>query len=163
MIYPAPWLDPADINPTRLAIVQWVLARVGVYEMPPGSNRSGLINQWNVNAGAPLGSAWCAAFARAAWSENGVDPLGDAACEHWHVQAHLKGRLVSTPAVGDVALFDFGTQQGYADHCGIVVRTDPTVLTGEGNTNESGGREGVGVFVKDRGGAGLIGYVSVGL
>jgi hypothetical protein len=159
--YPAPWLDGA-VDPVRAAIARWAIARIGVYELPPGSNRSGLIDEWNTAAGAPLASPWCASFARAAWAENGVQPLGDASCQNWHMKAATAGRWVVTPGIGDIALFDFGTTPGVADHAEIVVRTDPTTLTVGGNTNEAGGREGVGAFMKDRGGHLLLGYVSVG-
>ena len=162
LVYPGPWIDTGT-NATRVAIAQWAIERIGTYEVPPGSNRSGLIDFWNQDAGAPLGSPWCASFARQAWKANGATPLGNAACETWHTQAAAAGRFLSTPDIGDLALFDFGTAAGYADHCGVVVRTTPTVLTVEGNTNEAGGREGVGVFCKDRNGAGLLGYVSLGL
>jgi hypothetical protein len=160
--YPAPWLDDT-VHPVRAAIARWAIARIGVYELPPGSNRSGLIDEWNSLAGAPLGSPWCASFARAAWTENGVAPLGDASCENWHMKAAAAGRMVSIPGIADIALFDFGTTPGVADHAGVVVRITPTILTAEGNTDEAGSREGVMVAVKDRGGHGLLGYVSVGL
>jgi CHAP domain-containing protein len=158
--YPGPWIDES-VDPTRAAIARWALLRIIVYELPPGSNSSGLIDQWNEAAGAPVGSAWCASFAREAWAANGVSPLGDASCEGWHKQAKLAGRFVLTPGIGDVALFSFVTP-GVADHAGIVVRVEPSVCTVEGNTNESGGREGVAVFAKDRDGHGLLGYVSLG-
>jgi CHAP domain-containing protein len=157
--YPAPWLD-ASVDPTRAAIARWALLRVGVYELPPGSNRSGLIDQWNEAAGAPAGSPWCASFASAAWRENGVSPLGDASCEDWHRQAKLANRWLATPGIGDIALFCFAGN-GLADHAGVVVRIEPTILSVEGNTSETGSREGVGAFLKDRDGKLLLGYVSL--
>jgi hypothetical protein len=160
--YPAPWLDDT-VDPTRAAIARWAIARVGVYEIPPGSNRSGLIDEWNTDAGAPLGSPWCASFARAAWAANSVEPLGDASCQNWHTKAMAAGQWTTSPDVGDIALFNFGTTPGVADHAGVVIRIAPTVCTAEGNTDEAGSREGVMVAVKDRGGHGLLGYVSVGL
>jgi hypothetical protein len=163
LVYPGPWID-IGINATRLAVAQWAIDRIGVYEIPPGSNRSGLIDAWNTAAGgAPMGSSWCASFAYSAWSENGATPVGNAACDDWHAKGAALGRFLSTVDIGDVALFDFGTQQGFADHCGIVIRTDPTILTVEGNTNDSGSREGVGVFMHDRHSAKLLGYVSLGV
>lgn len=160
--YPGPWLDET-VDPVRAAIARWALARVGVYEIPPGSNRSGLIDAWNTAAGAPLGSAWCASFAAAAWRENGVEPLADASCQNWHMRATTGERWVATPGIGDIALYDFSTTAGIADHAGVVVRIEPSIETVEGNTSETGSREGVGVFCKDRGGKLLLGYVSVGL
>jgi len=161
MNYPAPWIDDADTF-DGADVARWALARVGVYETPPGSNRSGLIDAWNSDAGAPLGSPWCMSFARAAWKAAGLPLLGNAACEAWHLAAVKAGRWVTSPELGALALYDFGTVGGLADHCGVVVRVSPTILTCEGNTDETGSREGVGVFVKDRGGVRLLGYVSVG-
>ena len=153
----AQWLD-SSLPSARSTIVKWALDNVGVYEMPPGSNRSGIIDAWNKAAAAPMGSPWCASFVRDGWLAGGITPLGNAACEDWHQNAIRTGRFTGSPVPGDVVLYSFGG--GAADHCGIVVRVTPTVLTVEGNTNEAGGREGVGVFLKDRDGVGVIGYVS---
>jgi len=35
---------------------------IGVTESPVGSNRGPLIDRWNMNAHAPIGSFWCASF-----------------------------------------------------------------------------------------------------
>lgn len=155
----AAWLDSA-LSGARIAIVKWVLDNVIVEEMPTGSNRSALIDAWNTAAAAPLGSPWCASFARAAWLVGGITPLGNAACEDWHQNAVRAGRFTTTAQPGDVALFDL-TGGGIADHCGIVTRLTPHLWTMEGNTNSDGSREGYAVMPHARLGVGLIGYVSV--
>lgn len=169
MIFPGPWLNPATVHPTRLAVVQWALARILVVENQ-GPNRSGLIDQWNTAAGAPIASSWCASFAFSAWKENGAAPLGNAACDTWHVNSAKAGRFLTSGNVGDVMLFDFSTQAGYADHCGVLVRQEiidgvSYVYSAEGNTNTNGSREGDGVYVHRwlTTNPQILGYVSLGL
>jgi len=161
LVWPCAWLDDS-VDATRAAIARWAASRIGVYDTT-GPHRSPQIDAWNLAAGAPLGSPWCASFASAVWRANGVTPGGNAACQDWHEKAVVASRWLATPQAGDVALFDFSTTPGWADHCGVVIRVSPTVLTVEGDTDDRGSNLAKGVFMHDRMGAGLLGYVSLGL
>lgn len=158
----AAWL-PNNLDASRRAIVLEALDNLGILEMPRGSNSSPAIDGWNKACGVAVASPWCAAFASHCWAA-GHKVYASASCEDWHRMAIRTGTFTQRPQVGDVALFALGTELLVADHCGIVVRVDDVgPLTVEGNTNEAGGREGVGVFLKDRValGARILGYVSV--
>lgn len=163
--YPGNWLPgPSLLSPSRLAIARWCLRHIGVYETEPPikSHRGPDIDNWNANCGAPLGSLWCAAFAVAAWQSGGVTPLGNGACASWYRNAVAQRRLTANPEIGDVVLYCFD-DTGVAHHCGVVVRTAPQVLTVEGDTDDGGAPNGVGVFLRDRKGSGVLGYCSVGV
>lgn len=125
-----------------------------VREDPAGSNRSPEIDRWNTAVGAPLHSAWCAAFVYGCFTEAG---------EAWpwkrsgRVQTLVdSGALVdaSEAKPGDVVVFYFTKLKRYA-HVGLVVsKVKSALLTIEGNTIADGAagdtREGWGVFAKRR-------------
>lgn len=135
--------------------------------VPHFRNRGPLIDAWNKEAGAPLGSSWCAAFAGAMWTAQGFPlPSYYAACETIHAWAVKAGTLVHEPLVDAIVLYDFTGTFGVAHHCGIVLATYPDgmFLVGEGNTSGAAfDPEGFGVFVKERTvaslGAMLLGFV----
>jgi len=122
---------------------------VGLLEEPPGSNRSPVIDSYLNAVRSPLGSSWCAAAVTAWFRDCGaVIPASAAgACESWYSMAKERGRIAPTPAIGYAVLYDLA-RTGYPDHMGVVVRTDPLVLTVEANTimkRQTGNeREGVG-------------------
>jgi hypothetical protein len=136
---------------------------VGVMEEPPGSNRGPKVNQYLASVGlnAEAGSfAWCAAFVywcfREASTKLGVaNPANRTAgaLDVWNL-AGPKGfrRLTCAEATETPALvrpgmvFVLSTGGGHG-HVGLVESTAGVVLTTiEGNTNDGGSREGVGVF-----------------
>lgn len=155
----APWLD-ATTPALHAAIVRRALLDVGLCEMPPGSNRSQRIDEYNTATGAPVGSYWCASAVTAWWRESGADvPSHSAAsCDAWLAWAHATARFTATPSPGDVVLY--GTPAD-ASHCGVVVRVSPLLLSVEGNTSLGGfDRNGVAVDLKLVNTPRVIGYVS---
>lgn len=93
---------------------------------------------------------WCAVFVAWLALKSGLDGLypRTASCDEAAVWYHRKGRLSQYPAVG--AQFFLGTSADYT-HTGLVTGYDDTyIYTIEGNTNNSGGREGDGVYEKRR-------------
>jgi hypothetical protein len=59
-----------------------------------------------------------------------------------------KSKIVKVPQVGDIFIMDYGKGLG---HTGIVIGLDKTfIYTIEGNTNDSGSREGIEVCYKQR-------------
>ncbi|HXE60102.1 MAG TPA: hypothetical protein VN607_05325 [Gemmatimonadaceae bacterium] len=163
MIAVARWL-PDDTPSLERALVERALVDVGLLEEPPGSNRSPAIDAYLTAVGSPLGSSWCAA-ALAAWCrESGVrEPsIGAGACEAWHEMGKARSTLTDEPAVGRIVLYDFAGART-ADHCGLVVRTDPLVLTVEGNTTmkrQTGSeREGVGCTIAQLDASRVLAYL----
>jgi hypothetical protein len=159
----------APIASVRNAIVLEALDHVGLLEIPIGSNRSPFIDSMMEAVGSPKGESWCAAFMTLCFKRNGAQVPTEAAgaCDTWRTWgiANKTFRYYTQesdpPAVGDGVLFSF-TGDGRADHCGIVARTSPALLTIEGNTTTvPNDKEGVGVFCKYRPTlAGILGFIT---
>lgn len=158
MIDAARWLSSSTALPVRL-VIQRALADVGICEIPPGSNRSGVIDGYNDLAGVAHGSYWCASALGAWYRDAGLRvPSGYASCDNWLRWGKVEGTWVTTPQLGAAVLYGVGED---AQHIGIVVRIDPLVLTVEGNTSIGGqfSRNGVAVDLKEVNRARLLGYI----
>jgi peptidoglycan hydrolase-like protein with peptidoglycan-binding domain len=146
--------------------------QVGQMEVPPGSNRGPMVDEYLDAVGIPpaQGTAadrfWCMAFVywtfKTAAASLGVpNPLPKtASCAgHWKRAQNIPGavRITRQAAFADVslikpgliAILDFG---GGAGHTFIVERMldSGRIATIEGNTNNDGSNNGVGVFRLDR-------------
>lgn len=131
---PARWL-PSGLPSVQKILVVRALLDVGLVETPIGSNRSPAIDGYMDKVGSPRGLPWCAAGA-AAWADDaGVDrPARWAgAVSTWAEWGEANGLLTGTPEPGWFVLYAFH-RAGVPDHMGVVVRTDPLILTVEANT-----------------------------
>jgi hypothetical protein len=139
-------------------------SQVGVMEEPPGSNRGPVVDTYHRAVGLDPadGLPWCAAFVyfcfqRAARQLARSNPVVKTAgvLDHWNrarekrvptitaAAAHMREELVRP---GHVFIIDTGAPGG-AGHTGLVEKiVMGTLVTIEGNTNDGGSREGVGVF-----------------
>jgi hypothetical protein len=154
----AAWL-PADTSPLRAGIVRRALCDVGICETPPGSNRSGRIDEYVRAVGSPLGSYWCACAVAAWWREAGAwtPPHSAGSCDEWLTWAKATGRYHTAPALGAAVLYG---KPGDASHIGVIVRVTPLLLAVEGNTALEGfSRNGVAVDLKLVSGRAVLGYV----
>lgn len=155
----APWLPAA--TPEHIArIVRHALARVGVCEMPLGSNRSTLIDEWAREAGAPLASYWCANFATKTWRAAGVPTAGrglDPSCDALMAWAQRTGRWSPTPSLGAITFY--GTPAD-ATHVAVVVRLSPALLVVGGNERFGAiaSRNGVAVQLRPEERRDVLGY-----
>lgn len=148
-------------------VVRRGLRDVGILEMPPGSNRSGRIDAYNLRAGVPVGSYWCAAAVGAWWQDAGLKvPPWYASCDNWLHWAHETGRWVPkghNPPLGGAVLYGTDTD---AKHIGLIIRVSPLILSLEGNTTVEGAafsasRNGVAVSLKEVTASDpVLGYVS---
>jgi hypothetical protein len=131
----------ADARPA--ALLAEAVRRMGVREVPPGSNRSTIIDYWNAEAAAPLGSPWCMAFVRQA----SVEAVGrsrvpwprTASVQALVTWAEGKGlvRDISTARPGDLAVWWYDALGRYG-HVAVVERvTASTVTTIDGNTSNA--------------------------
>lgn len=159
MVELARWLPDATPALHR-RIVERAIADIGILEMPPGSNRSGVIDEYNRLAGVPVGSYWCASAVGAWWRDAGAPflPPGYASCDRWMAWARSTGRWTGTPVPGAAVVYG---QPGDASHIGVVIRTDPILLSIEGNTTLGGeySRNGVAVDLKAVNLTRLLGFV----
>lgn len=161
---------PSDsAAPSRLikAAIEFAVTQIGVRESPLGSNRGPEVDRYLRAVGLnPVGNhfAWCVAFThfcylRAA-EKVGIDnPHIKTAgvLAHWNLAKTTPGvvRVTKAQAVADPGLVKPGSLfiidlGGGAGHSGIVVKTaNGRLVTVEGNTNDGGSREGIGVFQRD--------------
>lgn len=125
---------------------------IGTEEQPIGSNRGPLIDRWNTNVNAPIGSFWCASFVSGValeWeNKSGLDwPICFSAdCDVWLAVAKKYGILQRSPQAGDLMLLVKTLSNGRQDafHIGIVEGVDENGIwkSIEGNSNNDGSRNG---------------------
>ena len=145
----APWL-PKTLPLIQRVIVENALRCIGALEEPLGSNRGAEIDKWNLRAGVPVGSYWCASWAGAMWQDAGAEvPKGYASCDAWLFWSRQTNRYTShTAAPGCAVLYGKGSD---ARHIGLIIRTMPLVLAVEANTTVEGAafeRNGTAVALK---------------
>ncbi len=149
--------------PLPAGALEVAASRVGVMEQPPGSNRGPEVDRYLrlVGLDPTKGSfPWCAAFVYACFDDAAralgrQNPLVRTAgvLDHWNqagsrgvprisaAKAHMHEALVRP---GLIFVIDTG---GGTGHTGLVERVeDGKLVTLEGNTNDGGSREGIGVF-----------------
>jgi hypothetical protein len=142
------------------------ISQIGVREKPLGSNRGPEVDAYLKASGVNPAAghfAWCAAFIywcyeQAAQSLGRANPVIQTAgvLAHWS-KAGQKGinRITHNAAVNDPSLIKPGhifiIQHGSTTgHTGMVERVSGgKLVTIEGNTNDGGSREGIGVFRRE--------------
>ena len=147
-------------------LVEVASAEVGVMESPAGSNRGPRVDQYvrSVGLNPTGGFAWCAAFLyfcfEKACAELGApNPVIKTAGvqDHWQ-KAGQKGipRITHAEFMDDASrvqpghVFVIGFPKGLG-HTGLVEAiSGGRLITIEGNTNQDGSRNGVGVFRRDK-------------
>ncbi|WP_217424130.1 CHAP domain-containing protein [Magnetospirillum sp. UT-4] len=152
---------PPAVSPFRSKVLEIAASQVGVREQPPGSNGGPVVDQYLASVGLGTGYAWCAAFvhwccAGAAQAvPSAVAPIRTGGVmDLWRIAGQTPGlTIISAAAATDDpqsvppgAIFIINTGHGHG-HTGFVEAvTDGRLATIEGNTNEGGSREGIGVF-----------------
>jgi len=136
---------------------------VGTMEVPPGSNRGPKVDLYVSTTGLnPAGEfAWCACFVywcfdKASTSLGIPNPTAKQAgvLNYWNVAATIPSarRIMAAEAQAQPSLIVPGTvfllrTSGEHGHMGLVEQVQGNQLTTiEGNTNEGGSRNGIGVF-----------------
>lgn len=126
--------------PKHEAVVAWALAKVGLSEKPPGSNRGEFVEfcqsqTWLKGTGWP----WCAAFVVAAIQEGGGVTYPDPTAGAWDLLSRGAKRGWALPAnsklviPGDIVVFNIGS-----GHTGIVTKvTTNQVFSVDGNAGDA--------------------------
>jgi hypothetical protein len=140
-------------------------AEIGVMEDPPGSNSGPMVDKFLASAGAGPGDSWCMAFVHWCFEQAAHDlgapnifPRTAGCLDAWaKVSAASPQRVVTAAAAktdpslvkpGFVFILDHGHGHG---HTGFVSATAGGALrTVEGNSNDNGSANGVGVFALNR-------------
>lgn len=146
-------------------VLEIATGEIGVREEPPGSNKGKRIGEYQRAVGIDPGEPWCVAFvffcfATAARALKKRNPLDQAGCKTgsvldlWNRARRAKGikLLLHDDALNDPSKVKPGmvfliSTGGGCGHVGFVASVSGNRLeTIEGNTNDGGSREGIGVF-----------------
>lgn len=132
--------------------------QIGKAENPLGSNWGTPVKDYLKSVGINFPASWCMAFVYWCFNQNGINPLiKSGGVLHCWNNADKKHRVVGEPQLGDIFIMDFGKGLG---HTGIVEKVDANfIYTIEGNTNDSGSREGIMVCRKQRPKTKIKGYL----
>jgi hypothetical protein len=129
---------------------------VGVREEPVGANWGKSVSIYLASVGIYQPAPWCAAFVNykihQAAQQLGMttDWPRTAYCPAILAWAKRVGRILAAPQPGCIFLVR-GLLPGSAKHTGFVYRvTGGTIQTVEGNSNDNGSSEGIGVFTLHR-------------
>lgn len=128
------------MSETSLAALEVAKTQIGKEEIPRGSNWGPVVQDYLKTAGINFPASWCMAFVYWCFVKTGK-PLTIAKTAGVLDQYRKsKKYVVTTPAPGDVFIMDFG---GGLGHTGMVESVEgASVHTIEGNTNDTGSREG---------------------
>jgi len=133
--------------------------QLGSQEKPLGSNWGHPVQDYLAAVGIGFPASWCMAFVYWCFREvQSPPPLikTGGVLRAWN-EADKKYRVKGDPQPGDIFIMDFGKGLG---HTGIVEKTDKTfIYTVEGNSNDSGSREGIEVTRKQRPKIKIKGYL----
>lgn len=139
------------------------ITQIGQDEKPHGSNWGLPVKNYLSSVGINFPASWCMAFIFWCFSEasknlkipNSALKTGGVLKAWNDAPAALKTKV---PAVGSVFILDFGKGLG---HTGIVEKFDATfIYTIEGNTNDTGSREGIEVCRRKRLRSSIKGYIN---
>ncbi len=137
-------------------------SQVGQHEKPIGSNWGTPVKDYLASVGITFAASWCMAFiywcfAKAAKKLN-IPNTAIKSAGVMDVWDKLKiSQKKSTPVIGALFFIDHGSGLG---HTGIVEKFDDTyIYTIEGNTNDTGSREGYIVCRRKRLISTIKGYV----
>lgn len=139
------------------------ITQIGKEETPHGSNWGEPVRSYLLSVGINFPASWCMAFVywcfkKASEAIPMLNPaIKSAGCLDVYNRAKVRKITSDTPKSGAVFIMDFGQGHG---HTGLVERFDETyIYTIEGNTNDSGSREGYEVCRRKRLRTSIKGYV----
>ena len=131
-----------------MTTLDFAIQEIGNEEIPRGSNWGVHVQKYLSSVGINFPASWCMAFCYWCATQAGVTSLirTGGVLNQWNMIA--ASHKSSTPIVGSLVIFDHGKGLG---HVGIIEIIDgDTLHTIEGNTNDTGSREGYEVCRKQR-------------
>jgi hypothetical protein len=159
--------NSAAPSPLTKAAIDFALTQIGVMENPVGSNRGPEVDVYLQAVGLNPASgsfAWCVAFTHFCFKK-GAESLGVSnphiktagVLDHWNLAGKkakvvrvTNAKAVADPGLvkpGSLFIIDLG---GGLGHSGMVLEVaNGRLVTVEGNTNDNGSRNGIGVFRRD--------------
>lgn len=133
------------------------ISQLGQHEQPLGSNWGHPVQDYLASVDIHFQASWCMAFVYWCYgTENNPLVKTGGVLHAWNTADH-KYRVIGEPQPSDIFIMDFGKGLG---HTGIVEKVDTTfIYTIDGNTNDSGSREGIEVCRKQRPRNKVLGYL----
>jgi len=145
------------------SVIEIAQGQVGQQEEPKGTNRGPMIDKYLAAVGLVPGYAWCQAFVywcyeQAAIAHNQANPVVKTAgvLDCWNRTA-AQFKITKAEAQQHPDLLQPGSQfvlsyGGGAGHTGLILKVEGDILhTIEGNSNNTGSREGYEVVIHKRG------------
>ncbi len=134
---------------------------IGMEEKPRGSNWGHPVQDYLASVGINFPASWCMAFVYWCFNQASKSLLIQTPLVKTGGVLHAYGMAIHNhhpnPQKGDIFIMDLGHGLG---HTGIVEMVDGDVLhTVEGNTNDTGSREGYEVCRRTRQKSKIIGYL----
>lgn len=137
------------MSPLSQSALNIAIAQLGKEEVPRGSNWGEPVKTYLKSVGITFPASWCMAFVYWCYKQADANaPLvkTGGVLAHWN-KAKPEYRQ-KEPQPGDIFIVDYGKGLG---HTGIVERIEGDILhTIEGNTNDTGSREGYEVCRRER-------------
>jgi hypothetical protein len=138
------------------------ISQLGQHEQPLGSNWGKPVQDYLKSVGINFPASWCMAFVY--WCFEQVAPVGKnplvktgGVLNAWNTADKKYRVVVGDPQPGDIFIMNFGKGLG---HTGFVEKVDANfIYTIDGNTNDSGSREGIEVCRKQRPRNKIVGYL----
>lgn len=145
----------------KLEALKIAITQVGKRENPVGSNWGEPVKSYLLSVGINFPASWCMAFIYWCFQKaaSTLEVANTAIKTGGVLAAWNKAKLhqSKTPSVGAVFIMDYGKGLG---HTGIVEKFDKDfIYTIEGNTNDTGSREGIEVCRRKRARATIKGYL----
>lgn len=142
--------------PLGRAALDVAIGQLGRMEVPPGSNAGPDVAKYLASVGLGPGFAWCAAFVFWCAGQAGPNalPRTGGVQKMWRdglsagLPALRPAEALAEPARIAPGMVFFISHGAGTGHTGFVegIRPDGRLITVEGNTNDGGSREGIGVF-----------------
>ena len=139
--------------------IQVAISQIGVEEIPKGSNWGQEIKKYLNSVGIDFPASWCMAFVYWCVEQTGTNPLvkTGGVLRQWNEINPI--RKYKTPTAGDIFIIDFGKGLG---HTGFVEEVQGNLIkTIEGNTNDTGSREGYEVCRREKKKKKCKGFISL--
>ena len=148
----------------REKALEIAITQIGKRENPLGSNWGEPVQSYLRSVGIGFPASWCMAFVFWCFKNASIqlDVINTAVKTGGVLKAWnnaTKETKSNTPVIGSIFIMDFGKGLG---HTGIVEKFDDTfIYTIEGNTNDTGSREGIAVCRKTRKRNTIKGYINL--
>lgn len=147
--------------------LDFAIAEIGKEEIPRGSNWGEHVQKYLKTIGINFPASWCMAFMywcfeeweNISGHENPLVKTGGVLHQWNQIPAKYKFSNLIMPEPGDIFIMDHGKGLG---HTGMVEFVENGIIhTIEGNTNDSGSREGYEVCRKTRNASGIKGFIRI--